>query len=255
MAFEKSRLVVKQISHRSDQGVYYRGLPIRAAPGVHEHAFELLSKHLPPPAQVMELGAGSGAFASRLVDAGYKVNAVDTVSIDWKLTSVPLAELDLNRPIWDMPKGHYDALVAIEVLEHLENPSSFFRNARDLLKPGGILFFTVPNVLSVESRRKMLIKGELAFFGKGALYASGHLTVLPYWLLEDILEKERYEVLDRSFSGKQSLVFRPNRAWWKFAVAPLVDLLLLLVGREVPAEAAFNSNVAFIATPSRELQT
>ena len=240
------------IRHRQEQNLRYRGLPVHAPPGVHEEAFVALSKYLSPGQSVIELGAGSGAFAKRLLDAGLTVHAVDFDPTGWALKSIPLLQQDLNAPTWNLPSARYDAAVAVEVLEHIENPSSFLQNVGRLLKSGGIFFLTTPNVVSVESRRRMLLRGELAFFGKQVLFDGGHLTILPYWLLEDVFAKENYRVVERVFVGKQALVFRAGRAWWKCAVVPLVDFLLLVVGIYIPSEAAFCTNVAYIAAPEEE---
>lgn len=237
----------REIRHRGDTGLFYEGLPIHAAPGVHEDAFRLLSRHLMPPARVLEVGAGSGAFTKRLVDAGFQVEAADLDPTGWPLEGVPLHVVDLNEPRWPLPEGAFDAVVAVEVIEHVENPSAFLRNARRRLKPGGLLFLTTPNVASLASRRALLLRGHLAFFGPGVLFAGGHQTILPWWLLQDLLEKERFEVVELSFVGRQPFVFLPGRPWWKRALTPVLDLVLMALGRRIPREAALTSLVAVVA--------
>lgn len=206
-------------------------------------------QHLRPGLKVIELGAGSGAFSKRLLDAGCEVVAVDFDGSDWQAGQVPLILQDLNASKWVLPHKEYELAVAIEVIEHLENPLLFLRNVRLLLKPGGMLFLTTPNVISVESRRRMLVQGEPSFFGRGMLFKSGHLAILPYWLLEDIFLKEGYQVVLRAFIGRQRLVYRCGRQWWKYAVVPMIDLLLLMIGRGIPAEAGFATNVAYLIAP------
>lgn len=239
------------VRHRADEGRYYHNLAIHAAPGVHQEAFSVLRRLLVPGQRAIDLGAGSGAFTKRLVDSGLRVEAVDFDPSSWPLPAAPLHQRDLNASAWQLPAHAYDVVTAVEVLEHIENVSGFLRNVRELLRPGGLFFFTTPNVVSVESRRRMILKGELSFFGKGVLFEGGHLTVLPPWLLEDLLCKEEYTVVQRTFVGRQPILFRQGRSWWKRLCVPPIDLALLLLGRGIPYEAAFTSSVAVVATPSQ----
>ena len=56
---------------------------------------------------------------------GYNVRCADAVSVD------------LGR--------QFDAIVAGEIIEHLENPGLFLRNMQRHLKPGGVLILSTPN--------------------------------------------------------------------------------------------------------------
>lgn len=50
----------------------YNGIPIYAAPNLHEKCYaEFLEFQLPKDASILILGAGGGAFDQRLVDNGY----------------------------------------------------------------------------------------------------------------------------------------------------------------------------------------
>src|SRR5258708_38378540 len=57
--------------------------------------------------------------------------------------------------------GSYDLVTAIEVIEHVESPTGFFRNVGRLLTPGGIAVITTPNVDSLPARTKFLITGKI----------------------------------------------------------------------------------------------
>ena len=54
---------------------------------------------------------------------------------------------DLNQP-WPYPSDWADVVLSVEVIEHLENPWHHFREARRVLKSGGILILTTPNILA-----------------------------------------------------------------------------------------------------------
>ena len=214
---------------------------------MHEDAIALLLDYLRPPARILELGAGSGAFTKRLLDAGFDVEAADLDATGWPHEHVPLHVVDLNASRWEFEEAAYDSIV--EVIEHLENPTAFLRNARRHLRPEGILFLTTPNVVSLASRRALVLTGTLAFSGPGVLFSVGHRSILPWWLLGDLLRAEGWDLVELRFIGRQPFVLLPGRAWWKRLVTPLVDLALLAVGRSIPREAALTTAVAVVARP------
>src|SRR4051794_19558585 len=99
------------------------------APRVHETAHALLRALLPPPARVLELGAGEGAFSRRLADDGYGVLAVDQKADRFRPRDVPFQVADVAAPLCPIgplaaPRP-FDACVALELIEHLWDPRGF----------------------------------------------------------------------------------------------------------------------------------
>jgi SAM-dependent methyltransferase len=52
----------------------------------------------------------------------------------------------------DLPTASFDAITAIHCMEHDPNPRAFVAGATHLLKPGGWLGITIPNIASWEAR-------------------------------------------------------------------------------------------------------
>jgi SAM-dependent methyltransferase len=157
----------------------------------------------------------------------------------------PCYTVDLNGPFDISSCGGqlYDAVVASEVIEHLENPREFIRGVRGLLREGGILFLTTPNVVDLDSRRLLLTRGELWLFRRGTLFSTGHLSILPYWLLHELFRAEGWTVRETSFIG------RKERTGWRRLVVPLINTLLLPLGFGIPWRAAWTPCVAFVCSP------
>ena len=221
-------------------------------PGVHEGVLEMLKTQIPAPARIVDLGGGDGAFALLARDAGYDVVLADLLppsDLD-----CPVQQLDLDQaPSYaEILGSDFDAVVAIEVIEHLENPYRFLRQARPLLRPGGALVVSTPNVVDLDSRRQFLIQGDLWLFPRGCVSGPrddrmGHLAILPYWMLEEILDREGWVVLSRRFIGSKP------RAGVIGKIAPLVNLVLLPFGWRVPLAAAFAPCAAFVCTERAEI--
>jgi SAM-dependent methyltransferase len=50
-----------------------------------------------------------------------------------------------------LPNASFDCVVAVEVLEHVEEDESFVREVKRVLKPGGLFLMTTPNGDSVKN--------------------------------------------------------------------------------------------------------
>jgi len=72
------------------------------------------------------------------------------------------ANLDGSLP-W--PDQTFDLVISTEGIEHLENHYSFLREVNRVLKPGGTLILTTPNITALRSRVRFLGSG---FFGRDA---------------------------------------------------------------------------------------
>jgi len=180
----------RETTHRRDQGHNYKGLSIHAAPGVHEHAADLLGRYVQPGSKLLEVGAGSGALASRLTDAGF-----DVVATDLEPNQSWIHPLDLDRPHDSQAAaGTFAAVVCVETIEHLENPRAALRSMRTKLDRGGFLLLSTPNVDHPHSRLRMLLTGEPMLFGRDLYYSTGHITPLPEWLLVEHLKASGFAV-------------------------------------------------------------
>ncbi|HEY9447157.1 MAG TPA: class I SAM-dependent methyltransferase [Burkholderiales bacterium] len=99
--------------------------------------------------RVLDLGCGNGSFTVRLSAAGYDVTGFDHSSTGIALAqrqypNIRFARHDLHEAL---PAGHeaaYDAVVAVEVIEHLLLPRRLMAAARAALRPGGVLIVTTP---------------------------------------------------------------------------------------------------------------
>lgn len=175
---------------------------MHAAAGVHEHALDLLRRTLSPGARVLDVGAGSGALAQRLSDAGYDVTAADFDTGDYR-AEPPVVEWDVVSP--EHPDGRFDAVLAVEVLEHVENPLQALRNLRELLEPGGVLIASSPHLGHPRSRLKFLLRGAPSYFGRGEYHSIGHRTLLPDWLLARHIEASGFQAIALSYAGQLGL--------------------------------------------------
>ncbi len=110
----------------------------------------LLARYLAPRAngekqRVADLGCGCGIMLWHL-SKDYEVRGVDgsPQAIEFcKQRGVTVAHGQLPGPI-GLPEKEFDAVLLLDVIEHLEQDKESVKSAAELLKPGGIMIITVP---------------------------------------------------------------------------------------------------------------
>jgi ubiquinone/menaquinone biosynthesis C-methylase UbiE len=114
---------------------------------------------VPPKARVLDLGCGTGHLAFHLTGGGYDVTACDiaermleeargafpAAKVDWRLLATHWTRL----PFED---ASFDGIVSSSVFEYLENPRLVFSECVRVLRPGGTLLMSVPNLASPARR-------------------------------------------------------------------------------------------------------
>jgi|AGTN01.3.fsa_nt_gi 2-polyprenyl-3-methyl-5-hydroxy-6-metoxy-1,4-benzoquinol methylase len=189
------------LTHRFRGTNDYLGIPIHAAPGVHEFGTTLAESYLPAGASVIDIGCGSGALSARLADAGFDVLATD-VELTGFAANVSSRTWDAGAPELPAAAGSMDGVIALEVLEHVENPMAVLRNFKRLLRPGGKLICSTPHTGHIRSRLRFLMRGAPSYFGPEAYHGSGHRTLLPDWLLRELLTAAGFTIDRVAYAGE-----------------------------------------------------
>ncbi len=181
-----------------------------SAPGIMDVVIALLTERGPLNGKrLVDVPAGEGAFAAELFKRGLglDVRCGDICPEQFKFAEVGCEYVDLNGPL-PYPAESVDILTCIEGIEHIENPFHLVREARRVLRPGGSLIITTPNVLSLRSRWQYLLYGAPNTFDYLAS-TPWHINPVSYIELRFMLEGEGF-VLARVETDAMT----KRRSWW-----------------------------------------
>lgn len=190
-----------------------------------------------PLGRLLDVPAGEGALAIRLVGLGFDVSCCDLYPQIFKLDGVENRQgnLDGTLPYDD---DSFDYIVCVEGLEHIENPANAIREFARLLKSGGELIISVPNIMNIEERLKWLFSGYTSHFKPlsaearesiadvlaradfgGMDEVAFHVNPIGYSEVRFLLEKNRFAI-ESLFLDK-----RKGNSW---AFMPLTALIRII---------------------------
>ncbi len=138
---------------------------------------------------IIDLGAGRGTASSLLKKFGLEVKACDIDKKLFKPKDVEFKEIDLNKEL-PYKNEEFDNAIAIEVIEHLDNPWIFFKEVHRIMKKHGKFVVSTPNVESINSRIQYLRKATLPYFSQHAYKSMHHATPIFTWNLKRMIEKK-----------------------------------------------------------------
>ncbi len=135
------------------------------------HSLAVLS--VPPGSRVLDLGAADGSVARALVQRQCRVWGVEidpdaAARAAAVCETVTCADLESEDPWTELAGERFDAVLLLDVLEHLRSPADVLRRASNLLTPTGIVIVSLPNVAHA-AVRLALVQGRFEYTDSGLL--------------------------------------------------------------------------------------
>lgn len=148
---------------------------------------------------VLDVGCASGYLGAGLIARGCEVSGVELDPEDARKARDVLREVkvaNLNDAALDdlFEPASFDRVVFGDVLEHLLDPARALRSAVRLLRPGGAVVLSVPNVAH-GSVRLALLQGRWQYTDTGLLDRT-HVSFFTYESLMATLHAEGLVVTD-----------------------------------------------------------
>jgi 2-polyprenyl-3-methyl-5-hydroxy-6-metoxy-1,4-benzoquinol methylase len=102
---------------------------------------------------LLDIGAGTGAFANAMKIAGWEVTGLEP---DEKARKNALNKYHLNlllpETLYHLPKNTFDAITMWHVLEHVHDLHGYMNCFKNILKQDGRLLIAVPNYTSYDAK-------------------------------------------------------------------------------------------------------
>jgi SAM-dependent methyltransferase len=152
---------------------------------------------------VADLGCGDGDYSVALTKMGFKVTACD---LDvWRFKhkdQIDFKVCDVTKKL-PFDDASLDYIVLAEVIEHLRNPYQVMQELSRILRPGGKIVLSTPNILNLRSRMRFVFEGCWDFFREPTLENSTnpngvifnlHLIPWRYHELEYLLIDSHFKI-------------------------------------------------------------
>jgi len=152
---------------------------------------KMIGGHLKPGMTILELGCGTGSFTGELARSGADVIAIDVspelLEIARANWSAPNVRYEIqNAYVLTYSDATFDSIVGSSVLHHLEIEEAL-REIYRVLKPGGTIYFTEPNMMNPQ----IAIQKNVPWI-KRRLGDSPDETAFFRWSLRRLLEQTGY---------------------------------------------------------------
>jgi 2-polyprenyl-3-methyl-5-hydroxy-6-metoxy-1,4-benzoquinol methylase len=150
-----------------------------------------------PRGRLLDIAAGEGALSAAAADMGFQVSACDLQPEKFKAPGIDCTMCNLDEKV-PFDDASFDCAVCIEAIEHLRDRYAFLAECARIIRPGGTLVLTTPNVLNLAARVKYLFTGFLPLFSRPvsefeARPTHAHINPIPYQYLRHALVSNGFE--------------------------------------------------------------
>jgi len=207
---------------------------------------DILQSRVPPGQEILEIGSAPFVLTVALSEAGYAVTGCDLEPARYEASiqqlGLTVTQCNIETEVLEFDDDSFDVILLNEVFEHLRIDLIFtLRQLRRVLRPGGLLFVSTPNLKSIGGIKNFLFKGR-AYSCSGDVYDEfhklselGHMGHVREYAPNEVvtfLEKIGFEVEEILYRGGY------DRLPWRMLTSCLPGLLPFasFVARKVEAQ-------------------
>ncbi len=177
---------------------------VRSDPYTYDTAKDLVAKLANTSTRLLDVGCGSGVFLNMVKDSVGERHGTD-FNIDQyseEENKHNIKQVNLNTELLPYEKESYDMVTCLDVFEHIFNPCVTLGEMLRVVKSGGYIIVTTPNVHNFIHRITFALTGGLkGFWNPTHNVALGETHVTPIFrqTLEYFL-KGKGEIAETTFN-------------------------------------------------------
>jgi len=173
---------------------------------------------------VLDVGCGAGAFASGLREEWRRDGReLEIWGLECDLGAAAAAATVLDQVLQGsaedlvgrLPAAHFDCICCNDVLEHFAWPDRLLRDLRRVLKPGGVVVASIPNVRYFGNVWDLVVRGAWSYTDEGILDRT-HLRFFTRASMAELFAAGGYRLLRQEG-------INPTRGW-RFRVVNALTL-------------------------------
>lgn len=164
---------------------------------------------------ILDVGCGDGNFSIVIRDACqarvvYGIEATEKGVELAQENGVIASRLDIDSDVFPFEDGSFDAIFAGEIIEHLFDPDHLLDEIYRVLRPGGILVLTTPNLASIHNRIALIFgyqpfpMGISSRLNEGRMYepeseqaqSLDHIRVLTLRSLKKLMKIHNIQIIE-----------------------------------------------------------
>ncbi len=161
--------------------------------GGHERLLELAGS----PERALDIGCSSGYLARRLVERGTRVVGIELnerAAAEAREVCEDVLVGDVESMELPFAVESFDVVLLGDVIEHLRDPQMVLERVQPLIRRGGRLVLTTPNVANW-AMRLGLLAGRWRYTDRGILDRT-HTHLFTKRTLEQTLERAGYRIVE-----------------------------------------------------------
>ena len=142
----------------------------------------------------------------------------DCLNVDILEAVAPDLVWDLDRRPYPLPRGHFERIYALDVVEHLQSVQAFVEETHSLLAPGGVLEITTPHYSCSNSFTDPTHRQHLGYFSfdyftessSWSFYSSARFSIVERSL---VFPAGRLTSLFARWANKHPALYERRLAW------------------------------------------
>jgi Methylase involved in ubiquinone/menaquinone biosynthesis len=171
---------------------------------------EVAARYVKKCNTLLDVGCGDGVialFLRRRVSKIYGIDKSERVMKIAKKRGMFVQKIDLDKEKLPFSNLYFDFVTCLDVVEHVRDPHGLIREIYRVLKKGGTLIITAPNIRFSDHLVRLILNGHFPITSEDkSAYDGGHIHYFTFSDLRDILQSEGFRVVK-----EEGIINKPKR--------------------------------------------